>query len=91
MPRVVYNFLKSFSPIVAAPGEDCHRFICKMNLHPVAVKFDFVNPARSGWHFRNQRGESRINEPEERCLDADHRRFLALERHSYTKRMGNGS
>jgi len=33
------------SPIAAAPGEELDRAIPKMDLHPVTVELDLVDPA----------------------------------------------
>ncbi|MGY4408036.1 hypothetical protein ACVIYL_008839 [Bradyrhizobium sp. USDA 3315] len=45
------DLLEAMRPIVAAPGEDLRRLVGQMDLNTLAVEFDFVNPALSGWHL----------------------------------------
>ena len=46
VPGVVGDLLEAVGPVVAAPGEDLDRLVGEMDLDPVAVELDFVNPAR---------------------------------------------
>jgi len=52
-----------------------------MDLNPVTVELDFVNPALSGWHLLDRGGQGRFDEAGEGRLDADARRFLTRKRH----------
>ena len=47
MPRVDCDSLKSIRPIVTAPGIDFDVLIGDMNLRPIAVELDLMNPARA--------------------------------------------
>jgi hypothetical protein len=84
-------FLKRLVQSVAPAGEDLHGSIPEMDLDPVAVEPDLVNPARPGRHLLDRCRQRRFDEIGHPRLDPDHRRFLALERHRQTRRMGSGS
>jgi hypothetical protein len=45
VPGVVADFFESMRPIMAAPGEDLDGLVGQVNLDPVAIELDFVNPA----------------------------------------------
>jgi hypothetical protein len=38
VPSIVGDFFESVGPVVAAAGEDLHRFIGEVNLHAVASR-----------------------------------------------------
>jgi hypothetical protein len=43
------NFAEALGPVIAAAGEHLEFAVVQMNLHPIAVELDFVNPALAGW------------------------------------------
>jgi hypothetical protein len=79
VPGVVRDLLEAVDPVMAAPGEDFDRLVGQMDLDPVAVEFDFVDPARPGRHLLDRRSQSGLDEAREGRLDADRRRFSTLE------------
>ena len=58
------------------PGENLDVIVGKVQLHPVAVEFDLVNPSRAARHFLDRGRQRGLNEIGERRLDADRRRRL---------------
>ena len=62
VPGVVRDFLESMRPIVTAAGEYLDGFVRQVNLDPVAVELDFVDPAVSGRHLVDRRSQGRLDE-----------------------------
>ena len=91
VPSIVGDLLEALGPVVAAPGEDLDRLVGEMDLDPVAVELDLVDPAVAGRHLLDRCRQRGFDEAGKGGLDADRRRFLTLERHGYTKRIGSGS
>jgi hypothetical protein len=52
VPGVVGNLLEAMRPVVAAPGEYLDSFVGPVDLNPVSVELDLMDPARSGRHLR---------------------------------------
>jgi hypothetical protein len=50
VPGVRRDLPKAVGPVVAAPGKDFHRGFSQMDLNPVAIELDFVDPALAAWH-----------------------------------------
>ena len=50
VPGVAGDLLETMRPVVTAPGEYLHRLVGEVDLDPVAVELDFVDPARPGRH-----------------------------------------
>ena len=81
VPGVMGDLLEPMRPVVTAPGEYLHRLVGEVDLDPVAVELDFVDPARSGRHPLDRGRQGRLDEAGQRRLDADFGRFPTLERH----------
>ena len=81
VPSVVGDLLEAVGPVVAAAGENLDRLVGEVDLDPVAVELDFVNPALSGRHLLDRGRQGRLDEAGKRRLDADGRRFSTLKRH----------
>ena len=81
MPGLVADFLEAIGPVVTSPGENPDRLVGEMNLHPVAVELDLMEPAVAGRHLPDGCRQRRFDEAGEIRLDADGRRFLALKSH----------
>ena len=79
VPGVVGDLLEAVGPVVAAPGEDLDRLVGQVDLDPVAVELDFVDPARSGRHLVDRGRQGRLDEAGQRRLDADRPRFSYAE------------
>src|SRR6185503_17595349 len=62
------NGRKLLRPVVAAPGVDCHSPVVQVNLRPITIYLDLVNPVVAG---RSLFLESRIA----RLYKSWHRRF----------------
>ena len=75
------DLLEALGPVVTAAGEDLDRLVGQMDLDPVAVELDFVNPALAGRHLLDRGRQGRFDEAGEGRLDADRRRFSTLKRH----------
>ena len=80
VPGVVGDLLEAVGPVVAAAGEDLHGLVGEMDLDPVAVELDLVNPALAGRHLLDRCRQRGFDEAGKRRLDADRRWLLALER-----------
>jgi hypothetical protein len=91
VPSSLGDPLEAFGPIVAATGEYPDRFVGKMNLNAITVELDLVYPAVAPRHLLDGGSERRFDEAGERSLDTDGCRFLALERHGQTRRIGSGN
>ena len=76
MPGIISNFAKAVRPVVAAAGENLDGLVCDMNLRPVAIKLDFVNPALAGGDVFYRTGKGGMYEPRKRGLDPGGSRFL---------------
>ena len=81
MPGLVADFLEAIGPVVTSPGENPDRLVGEMNLHPVAVELDFMDPALAVRHPRDRRRQRGLDESGKRRLDADRRRLFSPERH----------
>ena len=88
---VVGDLFETLGPVMPIAGEDCDAFVGEVQLHPVAVKFDFVDPAFAGRYLFDRRRQRRLDEAQERRLDANRRGLFALERHGQSRRIGRGS
>ena len=62
------DLLESVGPVVAPPGEDVDRLVMQMDLHPIAVELDFVNPSGSGRHLLDRGCQGRFDEIRKRRL-----------------------
>src|ERR1700730_15541132 len=62
MPSIICDFLEPFGPIVAAPREDLDLVVGEMDLHSIAVEFDFVNPSLARGHLIDCGCKCRFNE-----------------------------
>ena len=62
VPGIVGDLLEAVGPVVAPPGEDLGRLVGQMDLDPVAVELDFVNPALSGRHLLDRGCQGRFDE-----------------------------
>ena len=51
VPGVVGDYLEPVRPIVAASGEDLDGLVGQVDLHAVAVEFDFVYPSLAVRHL----------------------------------------
>jgi hypothetical protein len=47
---IVGDLLETFGPVVAAAGKNPRGFIGELQLHPVAVELDLMDPALARWH-----------------------------------------
>jgi hypothetical protein len=83
MPCVVGNFLESLGPIVAAPGEHGDRRVFDVDLHPITIELDLVQPALARWHLIDRCCQRRFNEAGIIGLGAYRRRFFTLKRHNF--------
>ena len=63
-------FLEALGPVIAAPGEHLDRLVREMDLHPVAVEFDFVDPAVAAGHLVDGSREGGLDETGEGRLNA---------------------
>jgi hypothetical protein len=61
-----------------------------VDLNPVTVELDFVDPARPGGYFLNRGRQRGLDESGEGRLDADRGRFFPLERHIHTTQLNWG-
>jgi len=76
---------------MAIAGEDRDAFVGEVQLHPVSVKFDFMDPAFAGRYLFDRRCQGRLDEAEKGRFNAYSQGPFALERHGQTKRIGSGS
>jgi hypothetical protein len=74
--------------VQSLPRREKTLIIHEVVLHPVTVELDFVKPTIAGRDLLDGYRERGFNEAGERCLGADGGRLLTLERHGYTKRVG---
>jgi hypothetical protein len=70
---------------MAAPGEHLDRCVRKMNLHPVAVEFDFVNPPLAARRPGDRGGQCWRNEAGIVGLDAAGRWLALAERRAWLR------
>ena len=56
-----------------------HRLVGQVDLDPVAVELDFVNPSLAGRHLLDRGRQGRLDEAGQRRLDADGRGFSYAE------------
>jgi hypothetical protein len=81
MPSVIGDLLEALGPIVATPGQYLDAFVGEVDLDPVAVELDLVDPAFAAWDALDRGRERRFNEARIIRLGADRRRLLTLESH----------
>ncbi|MGY4299900.1 hypothetical protein ACVWXN_007995 [Bradyrhizobium sp. i1.4.4] len=81
LPGVMGDLLEAMRPIVSAPGENLRRLVGQVDLDPVAVELDFVNPSPAGRHPLDRGGQGRFDEAGQRRLHADCRGSFTLKRH----------
>jgi hypothetical protein len=79
--RIGRHFLEAAGPIITAAGEDLDSIVVDVQLDPVAVELDLVDPAIARWHFLDRCCQRGLDESGEGRLHADRRRLLALKRH----------
>ena len=82
MPSIVSNLSEALGPVVTASGEDLDRLVGEMDLDPVTVEFDLVEPAFAARHLFDGCREGWFDEAGIRCLDANRDRLLALKCHA---------
>jgi hypothetical protein len=66
-------------------GEYLHRRVSEVDLYPVTVELDLVDPALSVRHLVNRRRQSRFNEAGIVGLDPYRCWFFTLKRHNRTR------
>jgi hypothetical protein len=49
MPSVIGDLLEALGPIVATPGQYLDAFVGEVDLDPVAVELDLVDPGFAAW------------------------------------------
>ena len=76
VPGFVRDLLEALGPVVAAAGVDRHGFMDEMQLHPVAVELDLMDPAFAFRHLVDRRRQRRLDEAGVGRLDPDRRRFF---------------
>jgi hypothetical protein len=81
VPGIVRDLSETMRPVVAAPRVDLGRLVGQMDLDPVAVELDLVNPAVSGRHLSDRGREGRLDEATLWRLDPDGLGLLTLKRH----------
>ena len=74
MPGAGRDLLEPMRAVVSSPREDLHRRVGDVDLDPVAVELDFVNPAFPTGRLLNRRGQGGLDESGEGRLQADRRR-----------------
>ena len=82
VPGVVGDLAETIGPVVAAAGEDLDGFVGEVDLDPVAVELDLMNPALAGRHLLDRGRQRGLDESGKGRLHADRRRLFALERHA---------
>jgi hypothetical protein len=81
VPCLVGDLPKAFGPVVTAPGENLN-LVGEMDLHSIAIEFDFVYPAFAAGHILDRCREGGLDEGGEGHLHADGRRVPMLEGHA---------
>jgi hypothetical protein len=89
VPSVVGDLPEAIGPVVTAPRENLHRFVGEVDLHPVAIELDFMDPSLAGRHAVDRGRQGRLDEAGEGRLDAQRFRLFSLEGHRYTRRRLN--
>jgi hypothetical protein len=51
VPRVGRDLSETVGPVVAAPGEHLDGGVPEMDLNPVAIELNFVNPTFASGHL----------------------------------------
>jgi hypothetical protein len=51
MPSIDRDLSETVGPVVAAPGEHLDGGILEMDLDPITIELDLVNPAFAGRHL----------------------------------------
>ena len=74
-------FLKRFVQSLPRRVENLDAVINEMDLHPVAVEFDFVQPALAARNFVDRGRQRRFNEAGVGRLDPDRCRLFTLKSH----------
>jgi hypothetical protein len=64
------HLAKTLGPVVAAAGEHARGFVCDVQLHPVAIELDFMEPTVAARHLSYLGRERRLDETGEGRLDA---------------------
>ena len=77
---------ETVGPVVTAPGEYLDGLVHEMDLHPVAVELDLVEPALAARDFFDRCRQRWFGETGVRRFDADRLRVFTLERHDKTPR-----
>jgi hypothetical protein len=80
VPRVVGDIFKAMGPVVTATGENLDCLVGEMDLHPVAIELDLVNPPVPGRSSFDRSCQLRFDKAGKLGLDADRLR-LPLKRH----------
>ena len=62
VPGIVGDFLETVRPVVSAAGRYLDGLVGQVNLDPVAVELDLMDPALSGRHLRDRRRQGRLDE-----------------------------
>jgi hypothetical protein len=70
VPSIGRDLSETVGPVVAAPGEHLDGGIPEMDLDPVAVELDFMNPALAGRCLVNRSCQSGFDKAGEGGLDA---------------------
>ena len=86
VPGIVGDFLETVRPVVSAAGKYLDGLVGQVNLDPVAVELDLMDPALSGQHLCDRGSQRQLDESGQRRLDADRLGLPTLKRHRLTPR-----
>ena len=75
-------FLNRLVQSLPPAGEYFYRRVSQMDLNPVAVELDFMNPTGAGRYLLDRAGQRRLDKAGIGRLDADGRWFFPLKRHA---------
>jgi hypothetical protein len=85
MPGIAGDFLKALGPVIAPSREDRHVVVGKLDLDPVAIELDLVDPARTVRYTLGGCGKGRLHKAGQGGFDPWFRRLFTLDRHTHTR------